>query len=439
MHARMRGMVTTAVVALLSLSLVAPSAANATRRLKPVAIRGAAVVYSLRALHHRVVVRAEVRGPGYHRRVPVGTVRRAARRGGRIVIHVPVRVIRRARKPKPGTVAPVATTPTPSVTVPTVTTPSVTVPSVTVPGAVIPSTPPVPVAETPVTLVVVVAPEPITTPTLATPPATVPDPTPAPSPDPVPTTPGATTTPTTLPSGLQTWSAPGSKPLSDAAAAALVQPSPELRPQNTTANFTAPTADQIKAFHDARYLVGGNTGRTGDQVITTIGAVSGNFVGTTDEIFQWVSYKWGIPLDVVRAVAQNESNWRMSMLGDSATVPDASLYPAYSRISATSVYQSLGIMQVKWKADGSLHVGTEPLRWTSTAFNVDYWAANVRFFYDGNASLWFGTGGSYQPGDAWLSVGAWFQPTPWKNSGQLTYIDHVQQKVAAHAWTSPGF
>src|SRR5207248_1560723 len=138
---------------------------------------------------------------------------------------------------------------------------------------------------------------------------------------------------------------------------------------------TVSTPSEIQAFHQARYQTGGNTGRLGDQVITTIAAVSGNFVGTTDEILQWVSYKWGIPLDVVRAVAQNESNWRMSMLGDAATVPDASAYPAYSRISPTSVYQSLGIMQVKWKADGSLHVGTDPLRYESTAFNVDYWAA----------------------------------------------------------------
>jgi hypothetical protein len=70
---------------------------------------------------------------------------------------------------------------------------------------------------------------------------------------------------------------------------------------------------------------------------------------------------------------------------------------------------------------------------------VDYWAANIRFFYDGGAKLWFGTSGAYVPGDGWLSIGGWYNPTPWKNADQLLYIDHVQQKVARHAWTSSGF
>ena len=59
------------------------------------------------------------------------------------------------------------------------------------------------------------------------------------------------------------------------------------------------------------------------------------------------------------------------------------LYPYQSRIPHTSnVYQSLGIAQVRWTPDGSLHPGTEPLRWESTAFNLDEQAATLRFYYD---------------------------------------------------------
>jgi membrane-bound lytic murein transglycosylase MltF len=44
--------------------------------------------------------------------------------------------------------------------------------------------------------------------------------------------------------------------------------------------------------------------------------VTGRFRGTTDEILQWVAHKHGIAEDVVRAVAVQESWWRMSAVGD---------------------------------------------------------------------------------------------------------------------------
>jgi len=82
----------------------------------------------------------------------------------------------------------------------------------------------------------------------------------------------------------------------------------------------------------------------------------------------------------------------------------------------------------------TLHWGTEPLRWKSTAFNVDYWGAQVRYYYDGRCS-WCGTG--YAAGQSWNSIGAWFAPTPWGSS--TTYIQHVQDKLAARAWLQAGF
>ena len=37
--------------------------------------------------------------------------------------------------------------------------------------------------------------------------------------------------------------------------------------------------------------------------------VDGQFTGTTDEIFQWGACKWGLPDDLLRALAVRESTW----------------------------------------------------------------------------------------------------------------------------------
>jgi hypothetical protein len=164
--------------------------------------------------------------------------------------------------------------------------------------------------------------------------------------------------------------------------------------------------------------------------------VSGGFTGTTDEILQWGAEKWGIPEDVVRAVAVTESYWRQDGMGDRRDGVNASLYPAQSRIDSDSVYESLGITQIKWRPDGSLHPGTEPLRWKTTAFNVDYWGASIRYYYDGLCS-WCSAG--YGPGQAWESVGAWYSPNPWQNAGMLNYITTVKGHLANRTWEQAGF
>jgi hypothetical protein len=148
-----------------------------------------------------------------------------------------------------------------------------------------------------------------------------------------------------------------------------------------------------------------------------------------------VAHKWGIPEDVVRSVAANESTWNMSQLGDLKTVTDAGSYPAYSRVGTTSnVYQSLGIMQIKWTPQG-LHPGTDPLRWKSTAFNADYWGAVVRYYYDGLCD-WCGAG--YAPGQGWNAVGAWYNPSPW-GAGSQTYQANVKTRLAGRPWAQAGF
>lgn len=208
-----------------------------------------------------------------------------------------------------------------------------------------------------------------------------------------------------LPSGggpTRPW---GSAILSDAAAAAkVVRSAFEPRGVNATANRRVPTAPELTAFRAA------NTGLHFEAEIT------GDFTGTTDEILQWASWKWGLDAEVLRAVATNELWWRMSEVGDAG--------------------QSFGLMQIK----RTFHGGTHPLSAQSTAFNVDYYGAVIRQYYDGHAG-WVEDvehGRPYSKGDLWGAVGAHYAGR-WYTAGAEWYIARVQGHVAARTWLGAGF
>jgi hypothetical protein len=230
-----------------------------------------------------------------------------------------------------------------------------------------------------------------------------------------------------------TWAKPGAPPLSDTAAAALVVHRPETEPQNRPFNFYMPTEAQLSAFHDARTA----DGELADRVIPERRYVTGRpglRDPSTDDLIQWAAYKWGVPVDWIRAQMAVESSWNQRAAGDQVTVTPAwrSSYPPQARIPGyADVYESMGISQVKWRPDGSVGPGTEPLRWESTAFALDFYAAEIRYFYDGRCS-WCGPG--YGPGQSWNSIGAWYEPTPWDNSGQRSYVTRVQQALAGRLW-----
>ena len=238
---------------------------------------------------------------------------------------------------------------------------------------------------------------------------------------------------------ISQWREPGSAPLSDAQAAERVRATREIRPANARANRYMPSKAELRAFHAARYEAGPNDGALGDDVIPQQRFVTGHFTGTTDEILQWSAHKWGIPEDILRAVAHQESTWQQNAVGDRERVRDSARYPVQARASARIAYESMGLMQIKWRPDGSLHPGTEPLRWKSTAFNVDFYGAVVRFYYDGTARSWFGARSAYRLGREWESVGAWFQPTPWRSEAQLSYVAGVKAHLAARPWQSPRY
>jgi hypothetical protein len=230
----------------------------------------------------------------------------------------------------------------------------------------------------------------------------------------------------------------GFRPLTDAQAANRVKRRVENRPDNRAANGYVPSPDELERFHRARDEHGAREKSRNPY----LAAVTGHFAGTTDEIIQWAAQKWGIPANWLRAQYVIESHWRQSGVGDLETVTPSqrSQYPDFSCPSETQCYESLGISQVKWRPDGSVHPGTEPLRWKSTAFNADFQAATVRYFFDnphGRRSAWGDS--SYRRRQKWLSVAGWYEPYPWGNSSQREYAQRVQRVLTTRPWKRHGF
>jgi len=243
------------------------------------------------------------------------------------------------------------------------------------------------------------------------------------------------------------------RPLSDIRAAQLVTPVPEDRPDNATrytiggvghvaANDYVPSRSELQRFRRARTSAG--------QPILEFNSYFGYVDGrdglrhpSTDDLIQWVAHKWGIPENWLRAEFVQESFWNQFQLGDEAQVSARwyNAYPLQARVpNSRRVYESLGITQEKWIPDGSVGAGTEPLRWESTAFNLDYQAATIRFYYDNpqrERSAWGDR--SYTPCQRWDSLGGWYNPYPWGNGGQQGYIREVQGNLAGRAWLAPDF
>jgi hypothetical protein len=233
------------------------------------------------------------------------------------------------------------------------------------------------------------------------------------------------------------WAPVGAPPLPDLLAAALVTPEPENRPGNVQANDDVPTDAQLGAFRAERNNNGVRITRANHWYAYVTGR-PGLSNPSTDELIQWAAHKWGIPEDWLRAEMVVESGWRQSYLGDLTAVSKSwySLYPPQARAGRDQVHQSMGISQVKWIPNRRVGAGTEPLRWESTAFTLDYLGATIRWYYDGDCR-WCTSG--YSAGQQWNSVGAWCEPYPWGNSVQQEYVQRVQAALADRTWVRPGF
>jgi hypothetical protein len=192
--------------------------------------------------------------------------------------------------------------------------------------------------------------------------------------------------------------------ISDEAAAALVARSSwEPRPKNRAANERRASQRTLHRFRRTTSLPRAYKRR-----------VTGAYTGTTDEILQWAARKWGFSPDVFRAVAAIESWWKMSAVGDDG--------------------RSYGIMQVKRGPHCCF-----PTTRRSTAFNLDYYGAYLRYVYDGRAR-WLNTverGTRYGRGDLWGSVGVWYSGRWHHGSGN--YLRRVKNAIRQRVWRRGGF
>jgi hypothetical protein len=189
------------------------------------------------------------------------------------------------------------------------------------------------------------------------------------------------------------WTLPAGSALpSDAECARRVERNAwEPRPDNADANQTIPPGPVI-----SRSWAGPSTAPLQARV-------TGAFTGTTDEILQWASCKWGLATDVVRAQAVQESRWRQSTRGDGGV--------------------SLGLMQIK----STYWHGTAPWSARSTAYNVDWSLGLWRACFEGLVH------GAQARGDLWGCVGAHYSGF-WLDPLARKYIRWVQEYLAAREW-----
>jgi len=190
------------------------------------------------------------------------------------------------------------------------------------------------------------------------------------------------------------------------------EPRPENRDANHTVGKKGVDIDGADAAFNAKFAP----------------RIDGDFTGTTDEIIQWASCKWGFDEDITRARAVQESFWRQSKESDVTSNDEAC-----SKIGKTAPCpQSYGILQVK----STVHENTYPTSEKSTAFNVDYALAWLRACYEGAFNHWLPA--SYGPGDEWGCVGAWYSGK-WRDSRALEYVQEVEKLLAQQAWEKSSF
>lgn len=205
-------------------------------------------------------------------------------------------------------------------------------------------------------------------------------------------------------------------PASDRDCAAQVRPGREVRPENTAANHAMPPA----GYRIPDWPADGYAPQFNAVIVPRIG---GRFTGTTDQILAWGACRWGLPADVVRAMAVEESDWVQSTTGDVSDDPEACVGGAQPPCPA-----SFGILQLKAR----YRPGSWPYSQQDTAFNVDYALGVIRGCYDGWVTYLHG---GYRAGDLWGCLG-WHYSGEWRDADALGYIARVRSALAAAPWRS---
>lgn len=222
---------------------------------------------------------------------------------------------------------------------------------------------------------------------------------------------------------------------SDKSAAGRVHHSTwEPRYDNNLYNYTIPAGLSLRGQNpaDHAYDPRWNT--------YVLGRITGDFSGTTDEIFQWAAVKWGLPDNLLRTVAYMESGWHQSNFGDWVT-NRAECPPGYNTDPCPVTFGIAGVKSTSWP-------GIFPWNRDSTAAAVDVLGGWLRGCYEG--WVWWlrdhgnRSHGRYQAGDIWGCVGAWASGN-WRDgtaanahSGQ-GYIARAKQWDKVRPWLRQGF
>jgi len=209
-------------------------------------------------------------------------------------------------------------------------------------------------------------------------------------------------------------------PMSDGyCAGAISAGAGEQRPSNATANNTVESPPY-------GFNVPGQP-----LYAANLAKVTGNYKGSTTQILQWASCKWGLDEDITRAEAVKESNWYQNAVGD---------------VCGPAGEGSYGILQIKNRdCSGTLMQGGYPDLQNSTALNADWYGARTRSCYDGDITYLYGgqtvdqiaavKGWNYV---FWTCVGSYFSGS-WADSGGLAYSNDVQSILASKPWLKAGF
>jgi hypothetical protein len=234
-----------------------------------------------------------------------------------------------------------------------------------------------------------------------------------------------TSSPWTVPSPGD-GSMPAGLPVADSVCAAQVISAAENRPKNQTANHTMPA-------NNGQNVKWGSDATDYPKFGQYQWLVTGHFTGTTDEILQWAACKWGINPDLLRADAEQESDWNQGSIGD-------------QNHCGSTPNGSWGILQVMDACNGSSVLGGYPDTYTSTALDADYTAYHDRACFDGvftgylpssgTMSQWIAANG--QDSGFWGCVGQWFSGG-WYDSGAKSYIASVQNYYKSKDWLKTGW
>jgi hypothetical protein len=236
----------------------------------------------------------------------------------------------------------------------------------------------------------------------------------------------------------------------------------EPRADNSGPNNRMPSVRKVHAAFAARPRSGsGSFKHRWDTWL--LPRVTGHYTGTTDEIFQWAACKWGLADNLLRAVAVRESTWYQyeiypsgrcvtdwgcgDMVGSPtpATETFCSLigrrghdYQAdYGSGICPETFSIAGVMSwqdPEWGRMKGNQNGTFPFNRDSTAFAVDYLAADLRGCYEG-WEPWLSDAGpvAYRAGDIWGCVGAWYAGE-WRTDRALGYVHRVRRELRDRTW-----